>query len=121
MGASLYAAVGLALVYLLGAATPAFSLSDDWVVEAISRKIHLSTPHGVDNLLQYKVTRKNAAATHFVVPTASEERSGRFARIMCTINSDAAKDVQTEKTPKGFNIKVPVPSTFTSGMINCQM
>ena len=93
--------------------------NDDFVNENISRKMNLANPHGLENILAFKVAKKNAAATMYTVPLLPESKAGRLAKVSCTVNNELVKDLKVEKGADS-KIHVPVPATFTSGSIACQ-
>jgi hypothetical protein len=89
--------------------------------ENINRKITLASPHGLENMLTFKVTKKDAAATSYVIPLRNESQAGRISWFSCKVNNEVAKDVQLDTSGGKINLKVSLPREFTSGSISCQM
>jgi len=110
--------VGLVLCIAL-LSTLSATANEDFVNENINRKISIANPHGVENIVTFKVSRKNAAAATYTVPLLPEDKAGRLAKASCSINNEIVRDLAAGKGDDS-KIQVPLPATFTSGTIACQ-
>lgn len=111
----------LALVIALAAASAfAAAVDSSFVVRAITRKINLATPHGLENIVGFQVAKKSGASV-FRIPLSSEGRAGRLSRVSCTVDNNFVKDVTVDKGADAITVNVALPETFTSGTIACQM
>jgi oligosaccharyltransferase complex subunit alpha (ribophorin I) len=100
---------------VLGAVDRAF------VIENVKRVIRLGNLQGTETTLSYKVTRKDASASAYMVTLLSEEQGGRISKFACQVEKDVILDLSVEKTDKGVSLKVPLPASFSSGTIFCQL
>ena len=111
------------IVGLLLAIVVAVSAVEDksFVVENVKRTISLVSPHGVDVSLAFKATKKDAAASAFLITIPSENQAGRIAKVSCSEAKEGVKEVQVEKSEQAVSIKVPVTASFSTGTFTCQV
>lgn len=109
--------LAVAMVLLLNGAIAA---DTSFVLDSITRKLNLANAHGLENIVAFKATRKDAGASSFHVTLLPESKGGRVVKIVCNINNDIVRDTEITKSAEAVSVKIPVPTGFSSGTIACQ-